>query len=201
MIFMTKNNMSQIKIYSKATLPTPYGNFQCVVFRTSTGIEHVALVKGDIENKPHVLCRVHSECITSEVFNSLKCDCKLQLDLALEEIAKKGVGLLLYLRQEGRGIGLGNKIKAYALQEKGYDTVDANLKLGFEEDAREYHQAAEMLNLLGAKSIELMTNNPVKISALNKAGIELIIKPHNAKKIPDEALNYLETKRKRMGHR
>ncbi|MDA0712603.1 MAG: GTP cyclohydrolase II [bacterium] len=192
--------MSEVKIYSEATLPTLYGSFKCVVFKTSAGIEHVALVKGDIKNKSHILCRVHSECITSEVFNSLKCDCKLQLDLALEEIANKHEGLLLYLRQEGRGIGLGNKIKAYALQEKGFDTVDANLKLGFEEDAREYHQAAEMLNLLGVKSIELMTNNPVKISALKDAGIEIKIKPHKVKKIHDEALNYLETKRQRMGH-
>ena len=182
-----------------ANLPTEYGNFKAVVYECSKGLHHIALVKGKINGKNDILVRVHSECVTGEVFHSLRCDCQQQLDKALKLIAKEN-GVLLYLRQEGRGIGLVNKIKAYALQDKGMDTVEANEKLGFKADARDYTVGTQILADLGIKRIKLITNNPKKIEGLERYGIKivervpLIIKPNTTNK------KYLEAKKKKLGH-
>ncbi len=189
-----------LDLYAEAPLPTPCGTFRSIVFRDRrTGVEHVALVLGDLTaGIPPV--RVHSECLTSEVFGSLKCDCRAQLDRALDHIAAQGRGALLYLRQEGRGIGLGNKIRAYALQAQGYDTYQANQALGFPDDLRRYDVAAEMLRLLEVKAVDLITNNPLKVEGLTEAGVAVRRRiplpspanPHN--------VNYLRVKRERTGH-
>ena len=134
-----------IEKYAETRLPTKYGDFQCAVYRDRNGKEHLAMVKGDVAGKPDIMCRVHSECLTSEVFGSTKCDCKAQLDMALEKIAEDGAGVVVYMRDEGRGIGLGNKIRAYNLQEQGADTVDANRMLGLPDDTRDYTLAADIL--------------------------------------------------------
>jgi len=182
-----------------ANLPTEYGNFKAVVYECSKGLHHIALVKGEIDGNKDILVRVHSECVTGEVFHSLRCDCQQQLDKALKLIAKEN-GVLLYLRQEGRGIGLVNKIKAYALQDKGMDTVEANEKLGFKADARDYTVGTQILADLGIKRIKLITNNPKKIEGLERYGIKivervpLIIKPNTTNK------KYLEAKKKKLGH-
>lgn len=182
-----------------ATVPTHWGEFTTHAYRRPDGIEHLALVLGALGDAP--LVRVHSECLTGDVFASARCDCGAQRDLALELIAAEGRGALIYLRgQEGRGIGLGEKIRAYALQEAGYDTVDANLALGHPADARDYSDAAEILGLLGVTSIRLLTNNPAKTDALTAHGIDvtmrepIIIEPTTA------SAAYLRTKRERMGH-
>ena len=189
-----------LDVYAESPLPTERGTFRVVVFRERrTGIEHVAMVMGDAAGEG-VLVRIHSECLTSEVLGSLKCDCRAQLDRALDLIARRGRGVLLYLRQEGRGIGLGNKIRAYALQAKGHDTYEANRLLGFPDDLRRYDIAAEMLRLLGVASVDLVTNNPQKLAALEDAGIPVRRRialpspanPHN--------IGYLEVKRARTGH-
>ncbi len=193
-----------------APLPTRHGLFTTHVFRSAAHAdavpgepderEHVALVYGDVAGKSNVLVRVHSECVTSEVFGSLKCDCKEQLDTALAEIARRGSGAVLYLRQEGRGIGLGNKIRAYDLQSRGHDTVDANRILGLPDDARRYEVARDMLDYLGVKSVRLMTNNPEKVQGLRGLGVSVtgrvpVVIPPN----PFSA-GYLEAKRSRMAH-
>jgi GTP cyclohydrolase II len=197
---------------ASAELPTRFGIFKTHVFRTvepghgapgANGAcfkEHVALVFGDIEGAANLPIRIHSECITSEVFGSLKCDCKEQLDAALAEVARRGAGAILYLRQEGRGIGLANKIRAYELQAKGADTVDANRLLGLPDDAREYHAAADMLAHFDVQSVQVMTNNPAKVDALRVLGVEVtgrlpvVITPNVF------SAGYLETKRARMAH-
>jgi GTP cyclohydrolase II len=160
----------------------------------------MAIVRGDVAGMSNVLCRVHSECWTSEVIGSLKCDCREQLDAALERIAAEGTGLVVYLRQEGRGIGLGNKVRAYALQNGGADTVEANLALGFEADARRYDLAAAILDDLDVRSVRLLTNNPLKVAGLRAAGVNVASRlahwvgenQHNAA--------YLAVKRRKMGH-
>jgi len=184
-----------------APVPTEHGTFLMHVFRwVGDDEEHVAMVVGEVAGKERVAVRVHSECLTSEVFHSLKCDCREQLHLALEEIAQRGEGVLLYLRQEGRGIGLANKIRAYALQAHGADTVDANRMLGLPDDARRYDMAALMLQRLGIKSIALMTNNPQKVEELRALGVDvadripMIITPNRFSE------PYLEAKRVRMRH-
>ncbi len=191
---------SDIELDSEAPLPTERGLFRTVVFRDRrTGAEHVALVMGDVRGHA-VPVRVHSECLTSEVLGSLKCDCRAQLDRALDHIAGRGRGVLLYLRQEGRGIGLGNKIKAYALQAQGKDTYEANRLLGFPDDLRRYDVAVEMLRLLGVRSVQLITNNPLKIEGLRQAGVDVRRRislpsptnPHN--------VQYLRTKAEQTGH-
>jgi 3,4-dihydroxy 2-butanone 4-phosphate synthase / GTP cyclohydrolase II len=192
-----------IRYIATATVPTRWGEFTCHAYRRSDGIEHLALVLGplgsSLDDAP--LVRVHSECLTGDVFASARCDCGDQRDVALERIAYEGRGALVYLRgQEGRGIGLGEKIRAYALQEIGYDTVDANLALGHPADARDYSDAAEILHHLGATSIKLLTNNPAKTEGLRAHGIEVVAREPIV--IEPTATNavYLRTKHERLGH-
>ncbi len=182
-------------------LPTPYGEFQLVLYRAQTDDKHhLALVFGEVEGQQDVLVRVHSECLTGDVFGSLRCDCGPQLQQAMQQIAEAGRGVLVYMRQEGRGIGLAPKIRAYKLQEKGLDTVEANLELGYGMDLREYGIGAQILVDLGLRTIRLMTNNPKKIVGLEGYGLEIVdqvpilIRPnrHNRR--------YLRTKREKLGH-
>lgn len=205
----SKSHMA-VKRYSEARVPTEYGEFTILVYREgdsadstafiSPSCEHVAVINGDLRGQEDVHVRVHSECLTGEVLHSLKCDCREQLDFAMRHIASQECGVVIYLRQEGRGIGLGNKIRAYALQQDGADTVEANRLLGFADDARSYHVASEILKDLGPASVKLLTNNPLKLEGLRADGINVTgrvpveIQPneHNA--------SYLETKRARMGH-
>jgi GTP cyclohydrolase II len=190
-----------VRPYSEAEVPTEYGTFRVIVYREdNSDVEHCAIVAGDVRAQDNVLARVHSECFTGEVLHSLKCDCRDQLDQALERIARAGRGVVLYLRQEGRGIGLGNKIRAYALQQQGVDTVDANLKLGFAADSRRYHAAAQMLTDLGVGSIALMTNNPAKVDALRNDGVNVASREPMAVVPNDHNRDYLRTKNRRMGH-
>ena len=187
--------MEQIKPLAQTKLPTRYGVFHMAVFAG----DNVALWVGDIAN--HVpLIRLHSECLTGDVFGSSKCDCGEQLDAALQRIQDDGCGILLYLRQEGRGIGLVNKIKAYALQETGLDTVDANRALGLPDDMRDYTLAMQMLAYLGVTQVRVLTNNPTKIGALEDHGIRVVSR--EAIQIASNAVNhdYLVTKKERMGH-
>ena len=156
-------------------MPTAYGDFTAVAFReTLTGKHHVALVKGDVEGAENVLVRVHSECLTGDVFHSLRCDCGEQLEQALERIAAEERGVLLYMAQEGRGIGLLNKLRAYELQENGYDTVEANLELGFQPDMRDYGIGNQILAELGLSTIRILTNNPKKITGIEGFGLEVV---------------------------
>lgn len=184
-----------------AILPTRYGTFHAIAFTEKlTNVTHLALVMGDVDDGRPVLVRVHSECLTGDVFGSYRCDCGDQLDMALRRIAEEGRGVLLYMRQEGRGIGLANKIKAYALQEAGYDTVTANLALGFPPDMRDYGVGAQILANLGVKQIRLLTNNPKKYHALEGYGLAIVERvPIRAEAKPENAL-YLETKKTKLGH-
>lgn len=196
---MIPTNTTPFVRYAESDIPTEYGDLRVVVYREGE-VEHLAIVHGDVSGSEDLLVRVHSECLTGEVLHSLKCDCREQLDLALKRIVEAGRGVVLYLRQEGRGIGLGNKIRAYALQAQGYDTVDANRALGFGDDLRRYDIAAFMLEDLGVRSIRLMTNNPAKVEALAKHGVvvngrvEHLAEPHEGNR------GYLESKQRRMGH-
>jgi len=201
----------RLEIVAESPVPTKYGTFQMVVFRWGTASDvatselglspdHVALVMGDVRDASEVLVRVHSECLTSEVFGSLKCDCREQLEAAQSEIARRGQGVVLYLRQEGRGIGLGNKIRAYALQATGHDTVDANRLLGLPDDARDYAPAAAMLDHLGVASIRLFTNNPVKVRSLRALGVIVASNAPSLVRPNVHSAGYLEAKRLRMGH-
>ena len=184
-----------------ADLPTRFGDFRIVAFwNNRDGKEHVALVHGDILGKANVLTRLHSECLTGDALGSLRCDCRDQLGVALERLAKEPCGILLYLRQEGRGIGLRNKIRAYQLQDRGLDTVDANIALGFRDDERDYAIAAHMLKSLTVRSVRLLTNNPKKLEQLGEHGIVVAERvPHV---IPANEHNrfYLRTKAIRSGH-
>jgi len=186
--------------YAETQLPTVHGTLRCVVYRNADGVEQVAMVAGEVDGASRVLCRVHSECVTSEVFGSTKCDCKEQLDHALDRIAREGRGVVVYLRQEGRGIGLGNKIRAYALQEEGVDTVDANRLLGLPDDARTYDDAAAILADLGVRSVLLMTNNPAKVDGLRDLGVQVVRREPHLMDVRGHALRYVETKQQRMGH-
>jgi GTP cyclohydrolase II/3,4-dihydroxy 2-butanone 4-phosphate synthase/GTP cyclohydrolase II len=198
---MFSGDTPRIARYSEAELPTEYGGLRVVVYReVGTGHEHCAIVRGDVSGRVDVLTRVHSECLTGEVLHSLKCDCREQLDLALRRIAERDAGIVVYLRQEGRGIGLGNKIRAYALQGEGADTVDANTRLGFEVDPRSYEVASAMLADLGVASIALMTNNPAKVEALRADGVAVTRRVGHEVSPNEHNRDYLETKRSRMGH-
>ncbi len=193
--------LDQFHPVAVAELPTGFGDFRVVAFtRDPQGKEHLALVRGNVRGASRVPVRVHSECLTGDVLGSLRCDCRDQLIASLEGIGKLPLGVLLYMRQEGRGIGLTNKIRAYALQDRGHDTIEANHLLGFGDDQRDYRMASQMLLALGVRSVYLMTNNPAKIRGLREHGIQVagripVVMPpnrHNAK--------YLDTKQQRAGH-
>jgi GTP cyclohydrolase II len=192
--------IDKITISEVANLPTSHGHFQVRVVKEACGTEHVIIYKGAIENAGILDVRVHSECLTGEVLGSLRCDCDQQLDWALDHIENLGTGMVIYLRQEGRGIGLFNKIRAYALQDSGLDTVEANKELGFASDLRTYEVAVEILNTLGINSINLITNNPRKVEALRKHGIDIkrripiLIEPN------DHNRGYLKVKGEKLKH-
>jgi 3,4-dihydroxy 2-butanone 4-phosphate synthase/GTP cyclohydrolase II len=186
---------------AEAKLPTPFGEFKVIAYRSSTDPdEHLALVMGDVNTEEPVLVRVHSQCLTGDVFHSLRCDCGEQIEMAMKRIAEEGRGVVLYMRQEGRGIGIHNKIKAYALQDEGMDTVEANVELGFKPDQRDYGIGAQILADLGIRKMRLMTNNPKKMSGLESYGLTITEQlpittqpnPHNRR--------YLKTKQKKLGH-
>lgn len=190
-----------VEKFAEAALPTQFGDFRIVAFINNLDFkEHVALVRGEVDTAQAVPTRIHSECVTGDVFGSLKCDCGEQLEHAQRELGAADFGIILYMRQEGRGIGLANKIKAYSLQDEGMDTVQANLHLGFDDDLRDYAVAAEMLRLLGVDTISLITNNPRKVEGLRNNGITvterqpllILPNPHNKE--------YLDTKREKSGH-
>lgn len=193
--------MQKITKIAEAKLPTSYGDFTIIGFEVpNTKKEHVALVFGDISGDTPVLARIHSECLTGDALHSLRCDCGFQLASAMKKITEEGRGVILYHREEGRGIGLINKIRAYALQDKGLDTVEANVALGFAPDERDFTVCAEMFDLLEVKKVRLLTNNPLKVDTMRKAGINIVERvalhagenPHNH--------HYLATKAEKMGH-
>ena len=191
-----------VKVECSAKLPTDSGTFELVGFDNQLdGKEHIAIVKGEVAGKENVLVRIHSECFTGDILGSYRCDCGSQLKKAMRTIEDKGEGIVLYLRQEGRGIGLINKIKAYKLQDSGLDTVDANLALGFGEDERDYAVAAQMLKALGVKSVVLMTNNPTKIEGLENYGMKVVKRAEIEIKPNEVNEKYLRTKFERMGHK
>ncbi len=201
MIAFRLQKESLIEVGERVDMPTEYGHFQLIPFRqSSNGLEHMALVKGEWEEDEPILVRVHSSCATGDILGSKRCDCGQQLHKAMQMIEKEGKGVIVYMQQEGRGIGLMNKIAAYKLQEEGYDTVDANLHLGFKADERDYGCGAQMLRLLGVHKMRLMTNNPVKRVGLEAYGLEIV------ENVPIEITpneyneRYLKTKRDRMGH-
>lgn len=194
-----KDRINKVTEIACACFPTCFGDFTIHAFRDGEGEEHIALTRGDVKGKERVPVRIHSQCLTGDALGSLRCDCREQLEHSLLFLGRQKNGILVYLRQEGRGIGLGNKIKAYHLQDMGFDTVEANKRLGFDEDLRDYSVAAEILKKLGVCSILLMTNNPAKLEELRKNGIKceripLIVKPnrYNSK--------YLKTKEEKMRH-
>jgi 3,4-dihydroxy 2-butanone 4-phosphate synthase/GTP cyclohydrolase II len=191
-----------VKRVAEASLPTEFGTFHAYVFESVLDSEqHMALVYGDIENVSNILVRVHSECLTGDALGSLRCDCGPQLRTALAKIAAEGAGIVVYLRgHEGRGIGLGHKIRAYALQEEGHDTVDANLEQGLPVDSREYGIGAQILVDLGVTSMRLMTNNPIKYGGLEGFGLNIVERVPLESRPTSFNIEYLRTKRERMGH-
>jgi len=204
---MTKGNGSQqskctgVQRLAEANLPTEFGLFRIVAFKSlATNEEFPVLVKGILDSETPTLVRIHSQCLTGDVFHSLKCDCGRQLDQAMDLIQKAGRGVIIYQQQEGRGIGITNKIRAYELQDAGQDTVEANLSLGFDADLRQYECCVDILKQLGLRRIRLMSNNPDKIAAVEQAGIEVVervsieVEPH------ENSLSYMKTKKEKLGH-
>jgi 3,4-dihydroxy 2-butanone 4-phosphate synthase/GTP cyclohydrolase II len=191
-----------VRRVSEARIPTAHGEFTAYVFESLLdGQEHMALVHGDVSGKANVLVRVHSECLTGDVFGSMRCDCGVQLDLAMETIAAEGEGVVVYLRgHEGRGIGLGHKFRAYTLQDQGRDTVEANVELGFLADSREYGIGAQMLVDLGVSTMRIMTNNPAKYGGLEGYGLEIVERVPLRVLPNEENIRYLLTKQQKMGH-
>jgi 3,4-dihydroxy 2-butanone 4-phosphate synthase/GTP cyclohydrolase II len=192
---------SLVDIGEEVDMPTKYGHFRLIPFRQkSNGLEHVALIKGDISGDEPVLVRVHSSCMTGDIFGSFRCECGDQLQLAMQRIEQEGRGAIIYLNQEGRGIGLMNKMKAYKLQEEGMDTVDANLCLGFKADERDYGVGANILHKLGITKMRLMSNNPIKRVGLEGYGIEVVENVPLEVQPNEYNRNYMSTKKNRMGH-
>lgn len=192
---------STVERVAEANLPTEMGIFRIIGFRSLISDEEfVALVKGDLHSDQASLVRIHSQCLTGDVFHSIKCDCGRQLKRAMEMIAQEGHGAIVYQQQEGRGIGILNKIRAYALQDQGADTIEANLRLGFEIDARDYSQCAEILQNLGLHKVRLMSNNPQKLSALREAGLHIIERVPIESEPSEPSVKYLKTKKEKMGH-
>ena len=186
---------------AEANLPTEFGNFRIVGFRSATSDEEfIALVKGEIKSDRPTLVRIHSQCLTGDVFHSLKCDCGPQLKRAMEIVQAEGSGIIVYQQQEGRGIGIINKIRAYALQDEGADTIEANLRLGFDIDHRRYDQCAEVIKLLGARRVRLMSNNPDKLRALQDAGLDVVERVPLEIRPKAHAFKYLIAKKEKMGH-
>ncbi|MGI6395154.1 MAG: bifunctional 3,4-dihydroxy-2-butanone-4-phosphate synthase/GTP cyclohydrolase II [bacterium] len=194
---------SLVELVADAVLPTKWGgDFKINVFKSVVdGLEHVALIKGEVEGNEPVLVRVHSECLTGDALGSIRCDCGYQLQNAMETIDKEGKGVILYLRQEGRGIGLGNKIKAYHLQDEGLDTVEANIALGFPADLRDYGIGAQILKRIGVQRIKLLTNNPKKIKSLAGYGLEITDQIPNICGVQEKNIKYLMAKQSKMGHK
>ena len=197
-----RQNEKLIRRIAEARIPTPWGDYTSYVYESVLdGEQHVAMVKGAVQGEPDVLVRVHSECLTGDVFHSLRCDCGVQLHAAMEKISDEGLGVLVYLRgHEGRGIGLGHKIRAYSLQEEGRDTVDANVELGLPVDSREYGIGAQILNDLGITTMRLMTNNPSKFGGLEGFGLEITDRVPLESAPNPENIDYLRTKREKLGH-
>ena len=197
-----RRNEKLVRRIAEARIPTRWGDFTCYVFESVLdGQQHVAMVKGSVNGASDVLVRVHSECLTGDVFGSMRCDCGVQLDSAMQMIAEEGRGVIVYLRgHEGRGIGIGHKIRAYSLQEQGHDTVDANVELGLPIDSREYGIGAQILNDLGITTMRLMTNNPAKYGGLEGFGLEITGRVPLESTPNPENIGYLRTKRERMGH-
>jgi len=194
-------NESFVKKAAETVLPTPYGEFRAVAFVNDIDdYEHLALIKGEIDPETPTLVRVHSQCLTGDVLGSYRCDCGEQLQTAMEMVQKEGLGVILYMQQEGRGIGLANKLRAYALQDEGRDTVEANEELGFEADLRDYGVGAQILASLGVKKMKLMTNNPKKIIGLEGYGLEMVKRVPLESKPRPENIKYLMTKCQKLGH-
>lgn len=190
-----------VRLVSIANLPTRFGDFRIASFWNNLDHkEHVAIIRGDVVNAERLLVRVHSECLTGDALGSLRCDCRDQLESALTQLGKRDNGVLLYLRQEGRGIGLVNKLRAYALQDSGMDTVDANLALGFRDDERDYRVAAQMLDVLKVRSIRLLTNNPNKVEQLKRYGTAVVERVSHQLPPNRHNVDYLRTKSTRSGH-
>jgi GTP cyclohydrolase II len=200
-VSITNTSPTSVKMVAEADLPTAFGRFRIVGFRSATSDEEfVALVKGNLNPAKATLVRIHSQCLTGDVFHSLKCDCGPQLTRAMKMIQSERAGLIVYQQQEGRGIGIVNKIRAYALQDQGADTIEANVRLGLPVDARQYGQCAEIIKQLGIRRVRLMSNNPDKVRALNEAGLEVVERVPLEIDASPPAFRYLITKKEQLGH-